>query len=63
MPQFIRFSEETGTGKETVFVNVDRVSFARHDGNTLQLKTADGEEFQLSGSDAEQALKILRDLV
>lgn len=63
MPKFIRLTEDTGTGKDTVFVNLDRISFARHSGNVLQIKTADGEEFHLEGPEADKALKSLRDLV
>jgi len=66
MAKFIRFTEDRGIGKQTVYVNVDQIATARLDPETdvLELEIVGaGDRVQVHGEEAKAAAETIKALV
>lgn len=62
MCKFIQLTIETGTGKDTIYVNVEQIASARFsvDDKSLKITMANGEEHVAEGEEAASALAGIR---
>lgn len=62
MAYFIELTQETGTEREAIYVNVDQVAVARFspERKTLKVTLCNGQELSASGEEAESAIAMIR---
>ena len=62
MSKFIRFTEDTGMGKQVVFINLAEIAIARFDkenGQLIVILSGSEKEFRITDDDAKAALAVL----
>jgi hypothetical protein len=62
MAQFIKYTEDTGMGQVTKYINVEQVASAQYDQDSRVLRitvVGQAQEMEVHGEEAEAALKLL----